>query len=56
MLQIGRSRDRVPLRWIFSIDLILPAAKTYIVTQAEKDTYPEYAWDKHVQRKARAEG
>jgi hypothetical protein len=26
MLQPGRSRDRVPMRWIFSIYLILPAA------------------------------
>jgi hypothetical protein len=25
MLQVGRSRVRVPLRWIFSIDLIFPA-------------------------------
>jgi hypothetical protein len=26
MLQAGRSRVRVPLRWIFSIELILPSA------------------------------
>jgi hypothetical protein len=26
MLQAGRSRDRVPTRWIFSIYLILPTA------------------------------
>jgi hypothetical protein len=26
MLQTGRSRDRVPMRWISSIDLILPVA------------------------------
>jgi hypothetical protein len=26
MLEAGRSRDRVPMRWIFLIDLILPAA------------------------------
>jgi hypothetical protein len=26
MLQTGRSRDRIPMRWIFSIYLILPGA------------------------------
>jgi hypothetical protein len=26
MLQAGRSRDRIPMRWIYSIYLILPAA------------------------------
>jgi hypothetical protein len=26
MLQGGRSRDQVQIRWIFSVDLILPAA------------------------------
>jgi hypothetical protein len=26
MLQAGRSRDRVAMRWIFSVYLILPAA------------------------------
>jgi hypothetical protein len=27
MLQAGRSQDRILIRWIFSIDLILPATQ-----------------------------
>jgi hypothetical protein len=33
MLQTGRSRDRVPMRWIIPIYLILPAALALGSTQ-----------------------
>jgi hypothetical protein len=31
MLRVGRSRDRVPMRWIFSIYLILPRCRDSVV-------------------------
>jgi hypothetical protein len=32
MLQAGRSQARVPMRWIFPIDLILPTAPRRLTT------------------------
>jgi hypothetical protein len=45
MLQAGRSRDRVLMRWIFSIDLILPA--TYgpgVNSASNRNEYQESSW------------
>jgi hypothetical protein len=46
MLEAGRSRNRVPMRWIILIDLILPVAHGPEVDSASKrNEYHESSWE-----------
>jgi hypothetical protein len=45
MLQAGRTRDRVPMRWIFSIDLIFqPHYGPRVDSASNRNKYQESSW------------
>jgi hypothetical protein len=44
MLQAGRSRDRIPMRWIFWIYLIQPHYGAGVDSASNRNEYQEYSW------------